>query len=62
MKVYINEKCIGCGTCARYYQDYFKVINNKAKVIKEIQNSFDETAIKDAADFCPVNAIIIEND
>jgi len=53
-----KEKCIGCGACVSICPKNFELAEGKAKAknteIKKI------TCEKEAADSCPVNAIIIK--
>lgn len=53
------ETCIGCGVCASVAPDVFEMQDDgKAHVIKE--EGFDESAVQNAADQCPVQAIKLE--
>jgi ferredoxin len=53
-----KEKCIGCGACVSLYPKSFKMVDGKAKPIKT--NVKEITCEKEAADSCPVGAIIIK--
>ncbi|MFH0732377.1 MAG: ferredoxin [Candidatus Omnitrophota bacterium] len=58
MKVIIDESlCTGCGLCENVCPEIFKVDDNVAKVISKDFSSCDP---QQAADDCPVTAIIIE--
>ncbi len=58
MKISIDEnKCIGCGTCEVMCPECFKMDGNLAKVVCESCEAHD---IKDVAESCPVEAIVIE--
>ncbi|MBW6441410.1 ferredoxin [Patescibacteria group bacterium] len=61
-KVKINEeKCIGCGACSIYAPEAFDLDPEKGKaVVKEGAENTDEEKIKEAAQYCPVQAIEIE--
>ena len=50
-----KEKCIGCGVCVNICPEAFKLDNEIAKVISE-----NATCITEAANACPVNAIITD--
>lgn len=52
-----REKCIGCGTCAALCPAVFEVIDDKAQVKK---TSPDVGCAKEAAENCPVQAIVVE--
>ncbi len=61
MKVRIdNDACTGCGLCADSAPDIFKMGDDIAEVIKAQVPANLESAVKDASDNCPVEAIIIE--
>jgi len=52
-----EEKCIGCGACTASC-DNFEMEGAKAKVVKA---EVDEIGCnQDAADICPVDAIIVK--
>lgn len=60
MKVKVEvkkEKCIGCGACAAICPDVFKMGDNGKSRVKEKET--DKDCAKDAAESCPVDAIII---
>ncbi len=52
-----RDLCIGAGPCEVLAPKTFKIINGKAEVIADIQNTDEE--IIDAAKSCPVYAIKI---
>ncbi len=62
MKVRIDRNlCIGLGNCVAVAPTVFKLDkSNKAVVIK--QESVDEDTLMSAAESCPENAVIIEDD
>ena len=47
MKATVNEECIGCGLCEGTCPDVFSI-------------SDDGVAVAEAADNCPVSAIVVE--
>ncbi|MEN6320276.1 MAG: ferredoxin [Syntrophaceae bacterium] len=61
MKVRIDEElCTGCGLCEETAPEVFELVDDKA-VVKgtEIKEDLIEK-VKEAADDCPAEAIIIE--
>ncbi len=52
-----RDNCVGCGICESICQEGIKIVNGKA----EIKNK-EADCLKDAADACPQNAIIISED
>jgi len=61
MKAVINEEtCVGCGICFNICPDVFEASDNIAIVkVDEIPENLQESA-KNAAEDCPVDAILIE--
>jgi len=53
-----QEKCIGCGACVSLCPKGFKLVEGKACPIKAEVKKI--TCEKEAADSCPVGAIIIK--
>lgn len=52
-----EKKCIGCGLCANMCSQVFKMNDqNKSEVISQK----DKNCAKEAAEACPVKAIIIQ--
>jgi len=62
MKVRIDrDLCIGVGNCAAYAPTVFQIDEeNKAVVLDP--SSIDDNTLLEAAESCPVSAIIIEDD
>ena len=58
MKVKIDEGCIACGACESVCDAVFKV--EDVAVVNEGAVSGNEDCVKEAADSCPVGAIIVE--
>jgi len=61
MKVKIdNDLCTACGLCVDSVPDVFKMGDDVAEVIVDTVASNLEGDVKDAADDCPVEAIVLE--
>jgi ferredoxin len=62
LKVRVDrDLCIGAGNCVAAAPTVFKLDkDNKAVVLKPV--SVDEDTLMDAAESCPVDAIIVEDD
>ncbi len=62
MKVRVDkELCIGIGNCVAVAPTVFELNEeNKADVVNS--NSVDDNTILEAAESCPQNAIIVEDD
>jgi ferredoxin len=60
MRVRIEDTCTACGLCVDTCSDVFEMGSDMAEVtIDEVPAEFEE-AVQQAADECPVEAIIIE--
>ena len=60
MKVRIEDTCTACGLCVDTCPDVFEMSPDMAQVLTdEVPPELEETA-QQAADECPVEAIIIE--
>lgn len=57
--VAIAETCIGAGQCALYAPGVFDVHDGKAHVLVAVPAPGDEEAVYDAADACPVQAVLL---
>jgi ferredoxin len=55
-----KEKCIGCGACQAVCPDVFQ-LDDDGKA-KSLFGSTDIECVKEAADSCPVQAIILEEE
>lgn len=59
-KAKVNESCIGCGACTGVAPDVFELGDDGlAKVIVDDLGNL-ESAAKEAAECCPVEAIEVE--
>ena len=58
MKVTIDDSCIACGACESVCDAVFS-ISDKAEV-NEAAVAANEAGVKEAADACPVGAIVVE--
>lgn len=58
MKVRIEEGCIACGACESFCDAVFKV--EDTVIVNEAGIAGNEAAVREAAEACPVNVIIIE--
>ena len=62
MKVKVDRSlCIGVGNCVAMAPTVFKLDKNNKAVILEV-DSVDSQTLMDAAESCPVDAVIIEDD
>ena len=60
MKVRIEDTCTACGLCVDTCPDVFRMGSDMAEVIvDEVPAEFEE-AVQQAADECPVEAIVVE--
>ena len=60
MKVKIEDTCTACGLCVETCPEVFEMGPDMAKVIDEDVPPEFEDAVQQAADECPVEAIIVE--
>lgn len=58
MKVRIDDGCMACGACEAVCNEVFTVGN--VAVVNESAVADNEACVKEAADACPVGAIIVE--
>jgi len=62
MKVKVDRKlCIGVGNCVAIAPRVFK-LDQQNKAVAAEASSVDEQTLWDAAESCPENAIILEDD
>lgn len=61
MKVKIDaDTCTACGLCSDSVPEVFKMGDDNAEVVSATVSSAQEEAVREAAEDCPVEAIIIE--
>lgn len=60
MKVRIEESCTACGLCVDTCPEVFEMGDERAEVIVDVVPAEFEDAVQQAADECPVEAIIVE--
>ncbi len=60
MKVGIEDTCTACGLCVDTCPEVFRMGSDKAEVISPNVPPEFEDAVQQAADECPVEAIIVE--
>lgn len=60
MKVHIEDTCTACGLCVDTCPEVFQMGADKAEaIVDEVPAEFEDAA-QQAADECPVEAIIVE--
>jgi ferredoxin len=60
MKVRIEDSCTACGLCVDTCPEVFEMGSDIAQVIVEAVSPEHEDAVEQAAEECPVEAIIFE--
>lgn len=60
MKVHIEDTCTACGLCVDTCPEVFQMGSELAEVIVDEVPAEFEDAAQQAADECPVEAIIVE--
>ena len=60
MKVRVEESCTACGLCVDTCPDVFDMGDEVAEVIADPVPAEFEASAQQAADECPVEAIIVE--
>ena len=60
MKVKIEDSCTSCGLCVDTCPEVFQMGADMAEVIIEEVPSEAEELVQQAADECPVEAIVVE--
>lgn len=59
-KLSIDDKCIGCGKCARFDKEHFAMDYNSRKAIVISNKNLETTNLKNAISVCPVDAITLK--
>jgi len=60
MRVRIEDTCTSCGLCVDTCPEVFEMGSDMAEVIVEEVPEDHQEAVQQAADECPVEAIIVE--
>jgi ferredoxin len=60
MRVAIEDTCTACGLCVDACPEVFDMGNDMAEVITDEVPAEHEDAVLQAADECPVEAIVVE--
>jgi ferredoxin len=60
MKVRIEDTCTACGLCVYTCPEVFEMGDDMAQVLVEEVPAEYEDAVQQAADECPVEAIVVE--
>jgi ferredoxin len=60
MRVRVEDSCTACGLCVDTCPDVFTIGDEIAEVIADPVPAESENAAQQAADECPVEAIIVE--
>lgn len=60
MKVKVTDECIACGKCVDICPEVFEMGDSFAEVKTGGIMPEYQTAVREAADECPVSAIIVE--
>ena len=60
MKTKVTEDCISCERCVEICPEVFEMGDEYAEVTVETVPSEHEDAVREAAEECPVEAIIVE--
>ena len=60
MKVRINDSCTACGLCVETCPEVFEMGNDMAEVTVDQVPAELEDEVRQAADECPVEAIVVE--
>jgi ferredoxin len=61
MKAHITEDCISCGQCVEICPNVFEMGEDIARVKNAVVPKEEEDRAREAAEACPVDAIILED-
>lgn len=62
MRVEVTEDCIACGLCVDTCPEVFEMGDQYAQVLVDVVPEEHEEACRQAAEECPVEAILIEEE
>jgi len=61
MEVKVNiDDCIGCGVCTHLCSDVFEIDETVGK--SRVKQQSDSVSVKEAAEACPVGAIVVKSE
>ena len=60
MNITIKEDCIACGACEELCPAVFKIFGEVAMVFGDADSEEKRKCVREAADTCPVMAIVVE--
>lgn len=55
-----TKRCVGCGLCEENHPDIFTMGKRTAKVISPIVPGDEADSVRETADDCPADAILIK--
>lgn len=59
MNVSVTDECISCGLCVDMCPEVFEMQDTAQPKVNPVPAEYQES-VREAADACPVNAIIVE--
>jgi ferredoxin len=59
MKVSVTEECISCGLCVEMCPEVFEMHDMARPKVNPVPAEYEDAA-REAADACPVDAIVVE--
>ncbi len=60
MRVEVNEDCVSCGLCVDACPEVFELGDDVAKVIVDVVPEDAEECVRQAAEDCPSESIVIK--